>query len=199
MSLCTHRRRRQIVPIAFLFWACMGVYAVSGGTTQQADVSLTTSTTILGGLTFLGLYLRSLRDADLAAERTELQRIEQAELAERAKIAQEMHDALAHRMTLVAMLAGGLAYRTDLRPEEMRQTAQAIQENAHQSRNELGTLHAGGATAADLSRPAGPVPRSTGRRAEGRRGRRHRTALPAAHADWAQRVPSRSRGAHQRA
>ncbi|MGW0808895.1 sensor histidine kinase [Nonomuraea sp. NPDC002799] len=152
VSLCTHRRRRQIVPIAFLFWACTGVYALSGGTTQQAVVSLTTSTAILGGLTIFGLYLRSLRDADLAADRAELQRIEQAKLAERAKIAHEMHDALAHRMSLLAMLAGGLAYRTDLGPEEMRQTAQVIQENAHQSLNELrtvlGTLHAGGATAA---------------------------------------------------
>jgi signal transduction histidine kinase len=47
------------------------------------------------------------------------------------------------------MLAGGLAYRTDLTPEETRKVALAIQENAHQSLNELrtvlGTLRSDGA------------------------------------------------------
>ncbi|WP_433510977.1 sensor histidine kinase [Nonomuraea sp. CA-143628] len=151
VSLCAHRRWRQIIPIAALFWACAAGYAFAGGPTQQAMISLVTSTAILGGLTVFGIYLRSLRDADLAAKRAELQHIEQAKLAERANIAHEMHDALAHRMSLLAMLAGGLAYRTDLGPEEMRQTAQAVQESAHQSLNELrtvlGTLHSEGDTA----------------------------------------------------
>ncbi|WP_067168617.1 sensor histidine kinase [Microtetraspora niveoalba] len=152
VSLCTHRRLRQILPVAILFWVCMGVYAVSGGITQQAVVSLTTGTAILGGLTVLGLYLRSTRDAELAARREELRRIEQAKLEERTKIAQEMHDALAHRMSLLAMLAGGLAHRADLGPEETRRTARAIHENAHRSLNELrtvlGTLRSDGGTAA---------------------------------------------------
>ncbi|MET7460179.1 histidine kinase [Nonomuraea sp. NPDC005501] len=151
VSLCTHRRRRQIIPLAVLLWTCMCLQSVVGGTAQHAVISLTTSTAILGGLTVFGLYLRSLRDADLAAELAEQQRIAQAKLAERMKIAQEMHDALAHRMSLLAMLAGGLAYRTDLDPEQTRQTAQAIQQNAHQSLNELrtvlGTLRSDGATA----------------------------------------------------
>ncbi|GAA2287607.1 histidine kinase [Nonomuraea roseoviolacea subsp. roseoviolacea] len=152
VSLCTHRRWRQIVPITALLWTCMCLFAVIGGTTQQFLIGLTTNTTILGGLTVFGLYLRSLRDTDLANRRAEAHRVEQAKLAERAQIAQEMHDALAHRMSLLAMLAGGLAYRTDLGPDEMRQTAQAIQESAHLSLNELrtvlGTLRSDGATAA---------------------------------------------------
>ncbi|MFG1947428.1 sensor histidine kinase [Nonomuraea sp. NPDC048826] len=152
VSLCTHRGWRQIVPVAVLFWVCLGLYSVAGGITQQGMVSLVTGTAILGGLTVFGLYLRSQRDATLAAEQAELQRIEQAKLAERTKIAQEMHDALAHRMSLLAMLAGGLAYRVDLGPEETRETARAIQENAHQSLNELrtvlGTLRSDGALAA---------------------------------------------------
>ncbi|MEV4284872.1 histidine kinase [Nonomuraea bangladeshensis] len=152
VSLCTHRRWRQIIPIGVLLWASMGLYAVSNGITQQGVIGLATGTAILAGLTVFGLYLRSLRDADLAAERAERQRIEQAKLTERAKIAQEMHDALAHRMSLLAMLAGGLAFRTDLGQEEMRQTAHAIQHNAHQSLNELrtvlGTLRSDGVTAA---------------------------------------------------
>lgn len=63
--------------------------------------------------------------------------MEQARLAERAAIAREMHDVLAHRISLLTMLAGGLAHRTDLSAEETRTTALAIQENAHQSLAEL--------------------------------------------------------------
>jgi len=151
VSLCTHRRWRWILPIAGLFLVCLSVYSLDDGFTQQAMISMVSGVTILGGLTVFGLYLRSQRDADLAAERAERQRIEQAKLSERTKIAQEMHDALAHRMSLLAMLAGGLAYRVDLSPEETRETARAIQVNAHQSLQELrtvlGTLRADGGLA----------------------------------------------------
>ncbi|MEV3987039.1 histidine kinase [Nonomuraea sp. NPDC049758] len=96
---------------------------------------------VLGGSTLFGLLLALRRD--LAAARTaaladaQAQRVEQAKLEERLKIAQEMHDVLAHRISLLAMLAGGLAYREDLSAEQTRETAHAIQENAHQSLDEL--------------------------------------------------------------
>ncbi|WP_156325384.1 sensor histidine kinase [Nonomuraea sp. SBT364] len=156
VSLCTHRRWREIVPVASVSWLCLAVGASWSGINQATAVTLVTGTFILGGLTVFGLYLRSrrdleasLREADLSAEREQPHRIEQAKLAERVKIAQEMHDVLAHRISLLTMLAGGLAYRTDLTPEETRRTALAIQENAHQSMNELravlGTLRRDGA------------------------------------------------------
>ncbi|MFB4292862.1 sensor histidine kinase [Nonomuraea sp. ATR24] len=152
VSLCTHRRWREIVPVAALSWSSATLYAFAGGVSQQSMISFVTSTTILAGLTVFGLYLRSEREALLAEERAERQRVEQARFAERTKIAQEMHDALAHRMSLLAMLAGGLAYRVDLGPEQTRETALAIQENAHQSLNELrtvlGTLRSDGELAA---------------------------------------------------
>ena len=91
---------------------------------------MVTGTVILGGLTVFGLYLRGRRDlaasqrqAAAGREREQAQRVEQAKLAERVKIAQEMHDVLAHRISLLSMLAGGLAYRTDLTAEETREAA----------------------------------------------------------------------------
>ncbi|MFI7047346.1 sensor histidine kinase [Streptosporangium sandarakinum] len=144
VSLCTHRRWRRIVPVAAVFWLCLTAYAAWHGIDQRTVVSTVTGAAILGGLTVFGLYLRGLRDlaasrreAALAAEREQAQRVEQARLAERARIAHEMHDVLAHRISLLAMLAGGLAYRTDLTAGESREVALAIQENAHQSLNEL--------------------------------------------------------------
>ncbi|MEU8104321.1 histidine kinase [Nonomuraea muscovyensis] len=144
VSLGSLRGWRPLVPTAAVSFACLAVSATSRGIDQVAVVSLTGGSTILAALTALGLYLRGRRDlaasrreAALAARRAERQRIEQARLAERVKIAQEMHDVLAHRISLLSMLAGGLAYRTDLGAQETRELALAIQENAHQSLNEL--------------------------------------------------------------
>ncbi|MEU4835724.1 histidine kinase [Streptosporangium sp. NPDC023615] len=159
VSLVTHRRWRQIVPIAILSWVCLVVRSSWFGIDQATYISTVAGTMLLGGLTVFGLYLRGRRDlaaserqAALAAEREQLQRIEQARLAERVQIAQEMHDVLAHRLSLLSMLAGGLAYRRDLGAEEAREAALAIQENAHQSLNELravlGTLRNDGAAEA---------------------------------------------------
>ncbi|GGQ34610.1 sensor histidine kinase [Streptosporangium pseudovulgare] len=160
VSLCTHRRWRRIVPVAAVSWLCLAIYAAWHGIDQRTVVSMVTGAAILGGLTVFGLYLRGLRDLDasrreaaLAVEREQAQRVEQARLAERARIAHEMHDVLAHRISLLAMLAGGLAYRTDLTAGESREVALAIQENAHQSLNELravlGTLRSDGASRSD--------------------------------------------------
>lgn len=159
VSLSTHRRRRELIPVAIVSWLCLVARSVRFGVDQATVVSLATGTAVLGGLTVFGLYLRGRRDlaasrreAEVSAEREQLSRIEQARLAERAKIAQEMHDILAHRLSLLSMLAGGLAYRTDLTAEEIRAAAQAIQENAHLSLNELrtvlGTLRSDGGVAA---------------------------------------------------
>jgi signal transduction histidine kinase len=55
-----------------------------------------------------------------------------------------MHDVLAHRISLVTMHAGALAYRTDLSADEMRSTAELIQTKAHEAlvdlRQVLGVL-----------------------------------------------------------
>ncbi|UBU09050.1 sensor histidine kinase [Nonomuraea gerenzanensis] len=141
-SLAAHRRWRQVVPVAVVFWLSFvgsslwvqgpwlltALYALVGGVT-------------LTGLTVFGLYLRGRRELTeaqrAAAEWAQAQRVEQAKLEERLRIAHEMHDVLAHRISLLSMLAGGLAYRKDLTGEEAREAALAIQENAHQSLNEL--------------------------------------------------------------
>ncbi|HUR01242.1 MAG TPA: histidine kinase [Nonomuraea sp.] len=159
VSLCTHRRWHQIVPVAAVSWLGLVAYCTLPAITEATDVAIVTGTVILGGLTVFGLYFRERQDlaasrqeAALLAEHQQLQRIEQAKLAERLKIAHEMHDVLAHRISLLAMLAGGLAYRRDLTGEQTREAALAIQENAHQSLNELrtvlGTLRRDGAVEA---------------------------------------------------
>lgn len=152
VSLAAHRRWRQVVPVAAVFWLCVVASSLWSDNHLLISMYGVVAAMALTGMTLCGLYLGSHRDlvaaqgaAQVAAQ---AQRVEQAKLEERLKIAQEMHDVLAHRISLLTMLAGGLAYRKDLPPEQTRETALAIQENAHQSLNELravlGTLRRDG-------------------------------------------------------
>ncbi|KGN38121.1 sensor histidine kinase [Knoellia subterranea] len=79
----------------------------------------------------------SLRERAHTAEREQQARVAQAQAAERTRIAREMHDVLAHRISLVAMHAGALSFRTDLTREEQSTAAKTIEENAHQALRDL--------------------------------------------------------------
>ncbi|WP_172836041.1 sensor histidine kinase [Microlunatus soli] len=81
--------------------------------------------------------LRERAIADRALRQVEQARLDGARAAERERIAREMHDVLAHRLSLVAMHAGALAYRTDLDQQTARDTAALIQTNAKKSLAEL--------------------------------------------------------------
>jgi len=58
-------------------------------------------------------------------------------MAERTRIAREMHDVLAHRISLMALHAGALEIRPDLPPAEVRQTAELLRSTARQALEEL--------------------------------------------------------------
>jgi signal transduction histidine kinase len=92
----------------------------------------------------IGMYIGSrreliwtLQERARQAEATQELRIAQARSAERERIAREMHDVLAHRISLVTMHAGALAYRTDLPPEQVKETAELIQAKAHEALTDL--------------------------------------------------------------
>ena len=109
-----------------------------------------------------------------AARRADEARLEQVRLAERERIAREMHDVVAHSVTVMLALAGGARVAWEKHPErardalenlnevgvmalhEIREAAQLINDNAKRSLNELrlvlGTLRDSG------SAPAPPQP-----------------------------------------
>lgn len=86
------------------------------------------------------------RAAQLEAEQR--LRIEQARDAERRRIAGEMHDVLAHRVSLLSLHAGALEFRPDASPEEISEAAGVIRASAHAALDELrqviGVLRDGG-------------------------------------------------------
>jgi signal transduction histidine kinase len=81
--------------------------------------------------------LLSLRERALRAEADQELHEEQARTAERTRIAREMHDVLAHRISMIALHAGGLELRPDLPSAEIRETAVLLRSTAGQALEEL--------------------------------------------------------------
>lgn len=109
-----------------------------------------------------GLYLRSrrqllqtLRDRADRAEAVARLQAQQAQMRAREEIAREMHDVLGHRLSLLSVHAGALAYRPDATTKEVAGAAETIRASAHQAlqdlREVIGVLRA----------PVGELPQPT--------------------------------------
>ncbi|MDX3118204.1 MULTISPECIES: sensor histidine kinase [Streptomyces] len=101
-----------------------------------------------------GMFVRSkrqlilsLRDRARRAETEARLRAEQAQRLAREAIAREMHDVLAHRLTLLSVHAGALEFRPDAPRAEIARAAGVIRESAHEALQDLreiiGVLRAG--------------------------------------------------------
>ncbi|WP_243274510.1 histidine kinase [Streptomyces albus subsp. chlorinus] len=87
-----------------------------------------------------------LREDAVRAQADHERRLADVRRAERRAIAREMHDVLAHRVSLLSVHAGALAYRTQrtaagegaaLDDSEIAESATVIRDNAHQALEEL--------------------------------------------------------------
>jgi signal transduction histidine kinase len=124
------------IPSCLLF----GVYSP---TTDPLSVILLVTPLALAA-TAIGMFVRARRQLLFTlrerAERAETgQRLheDRARMAERTRIAREMHDVLAHRISLLALHAGALEVRPDLPPEKVRETAELLRSTARQALEEL--------------------------------------------------------------
>jgi signal transduction histidine kinase len=91
-----------------------------------------------------GLFVRAQRELmttlrERAARLESEQRLsaERSREAERRRIAREMHDVLAHRLSLLSVHAGALEFRPDASPEEVSQAAAVIRATAREALEEL--------------------------------------------------------------
>ncbi|WP_209446281.1 histidine kinase [Streptomyces sp. MZ04] len=101
--------------------------------------------------------LLSLRDRAVRAENEAALRAEQAQRLAREAIAREMHDVLAHRLTLLSVHAGALEFRPDAPREEIARAAGVIRESAHEAlqdlRQVIGVLRGGDGEASGRPQP----------------------------------------------
>ena len=91
-----------------------------------------------------GLFTRTQRDllrsSHERAQQLEAEQrahVEQAREAERRRIAGEMHDVLAHRLSLLSVHAGALEFRPDAPPEEIAEAAAVIRRTARDALQDL--------------------------------------------------------------
>lgn len=147
VSVATRRRWREVIAIGAV-WMAGGftfehLYPTVEGSAPWWVTALI-SAMLYGICVSIGFYIGARRElvATLqlraeTAEREQSARVDQARTQERSRIAREMHDVLAHRISLVAMHSGALAYRTDLTREETADAAGIIRDNAHLALSEL--------------------------------------------------------------
>ncbi|MBX7266248.1 sensor histidine kinase [Micromonospora sp. Llam7] len=88
-----------------------------------------------------GMFVRarrqSLRERAGRVEAEQELRVAEARQGERNRIAREMHDVLAHRLSLLSLHAGALELRPDAAPEEVARAAGVVRDSAYQALEDL--------------------------------------------------------------
>jgi signal transduction histidine kinase len=170
LALLTLSIRRRDLALAVLGLAAYAAYVLNAwGGKGSIWPPIITGPFLIGTWVAIGAYVGARRDLMVSlrdrAERAEAERelrSEQARLGERARIAQEMHDVLAHKVSLIALHAGGLEVNPAVGAEKVEGSAKLIRETARQAmedlREVLGVLRSDvSVSGADLT----PVPRAT--------------------------------------
>ncbi|MGA5874867.1 sensor histidine kinase [Streptomyces cellulosae] len=162
-TLAVHRPFRYVAWVAGAQLALMPLYF---WWRPDPDLPYAAAVVLLVVLTVAtvgwGMFVRSkrqlmlsLRDRARRAETEARLRAEQAQRLAREAIAREMHDVLAHRLTLLSVHAGALEFRPDAPRDEIARAAGVIRESAHEALQDLreiiGVLRAGDSE--DAGRP----------------------------------------------
>ncbi len=153
VSVATRREFGQVLVVGAANFVAAQIYTTTLAPFVDNDPVITTlvNVAVNAGMMGWGLYIGSrreimwtLRTRAERAEREQELRVNQARATERARIAREMHDVLAHRITQVSMQAGALAFRDDLDSARLREGLGQIQGQAndalHELRDVLGVL-----------------------------------------------------------
>lgn len=146
-SRARHLPSRRTLPELFAWSVAAVVVKVvqllgplgGGGWSPVSSVELTISSSAIGFAVLAGLLARSSTRSAVSQREAEQARANEVRLEERARIAREMHDVVAHRISLVAMTSGALVYRDDL-PDDAREAVTIIQTNARQALTEMRAL-----------------------------------------------------------
>ncbi|MFB9724329.1 sensor histidine kinase [Planobispora longispora] len=165
-TVAVHRPFKHVALVTGLNVATVPLYLVMRPDPELSfREGVAIMTLILLVVTIWGMLVRARRQLVVSlrerAERAEAEaelRVEGARRLERERIAREMHDVLAHRLSLLSVHAGALEYRPDMPTDDVAKAAGVIRSGAHQAlqdlREVIGVLRLGGEeTAPDRPQP----------------------------------------------
>lgn len=146
--IARHRRGIDAIAMACVLVAAKSVvmlHGTSGDSAARVEVLISATGVIIALL--VGLLSRSTTDANQQRAAAQAARqdaweaqLNETRLLERERIAREMHDVVAHRISLIALHAGALAHHMRSEQGEAGDLARAIQANAQSSLDELRTM-----------------------------------------------------------
>ena len=168
-SATVHRRTSYALGVAAVNLVTGAVFPLWRHEDNPYWVTVLISAVIVLIVVAWGMFVRARRQLvwtlRARAERAEAEQrmlADQARAAERTRIAREMHDVLAHRISLMALHAGGLQVRPDLPAAQVRETADLLRSTAQQALEELrgviGVLRGDGGEPVDLLEALTPTP-----------------------------------------
>lgn len=160
VAIVAIRTRPRTAAWMWVLTAVFGVFAT--GAYQYEFGSSVAAMLFVSGVMVLLVTLRHVRrDAkqEVAAERTvtAVERDRRTLLEERTTIARELHDVVAHHMSVVAIQAEAAPYRVENPPPELEQAFVTIRENAVAALTELRRV-LGVVRADDYQAPDAPQP-----------------------------------------
>lgn len=144
-TVAVHRTWRTVLLIGALNLATFVVYDHFRPDPELPRMlTLALGAVLTAAVVAWGMFVRarrqlvvSLHDRASRAESEQRLRVDQARQLERTRIAREMHDVLAHRLSLLSMHAGALEYRPDATPAEVARAAGVIRASARGALEDL--------------------------------------------------------------
>lgn len=144
-TVAVHRRYVVAVAVALLQLASAALfYEIYPDPELSYRGTIAFTVLLVGAVTLWGMFVRarrqlvlSLRERAYQAESEAALRVDRARHLERERIAREMHDVLAHRISLLSVHAGALEYRPDAPGTDIANAASVIRASAHQALQDL--------------------------------------------------------------
>jgi len=143
-SVAAHARRRIRLVAFLLLGVAFVVLLLTNPTSDFHEADFLSNALAFAVVWIIGEGVRSRRErlanAIERAERLERERAEDARQAvssERLRIAQELHDVVAHAMSVIAVQSGMGAHVIDTQPDEAKKALQAIETTSRTALDEL--------------------------------------------------------------
>ncbi len=129
-------RREPTAPIAALSLVGIVVLIGAGSPVPIPDLaaSIVTGAVVLGAAWTIG---RAVRERRRFAERAAAQRVQQAVAEERLRIARDLHDIVAHGLSLIVVKAATANHVIDARPQEAEDALQVIESTGRSAIGEM--------------------------------------------------------------